>query len=50
MALEDRFNSHLDGEHEIALEGDVLTLSREEHSTVLDMRPCLFRVQLGEPG
>ena len=27
MALEDRFNSHLDGEHEIALEGNVLTLS-----------------------
>lgn len=49
MALEDRFNSHLDGEHEIALEGDVLTLSREEHSTVLTCAPSLPG-PVGEPG
>jgi len=41
MALEDRFNSHLDGEHEIALEGDALTLAREEHSMVLARTPTL---------
>ena len=41
MALEDRFNSHLDGEHQIALKGDVLTLSREAHSMVLTHAPSL---------
>ena len=41
MALEDRFNSHLDGEHETTLEGGVLTLVREEHSMVLTRAPSL---------
>jgi heat shock protein HslJ len=50
MALEDRFNSHLDGEHEIALEGDgVLTLSREGHSMALKRAQSLPG-PVGEPG
>ena len=49
MALEDRFNSHLDGEHEIALEGGVLTLAREEHSMVL-ARASSLPGPIGEPG
>jgi heat shock protein HslJ len=49
MALEDRFNSHLDGEHEIALKGDVVTLSREAHSIVLTHAPSL-PAGVAEPG
>ena len=49
MALEDRFNSHLDGEHEIALEGGVLTLAREEHSMALTRAPFPSG-PVGEPG
>ncbi len=49
MALEDRFNSHLDGEHEIALEGHILTLSREEHSMALERAPS-HPGRVGEPG
>jgi heat shock protein HslJ len=49
MALEDRFNSHLDGELEMALEGGVLTLAREEHSMALTRAPSLPNPS-GEPG
>jgi heat shock protein HslJ len=49
MALENRFNSHLDGKHEIALEDDVLTLARDEHSMVL-ARPPSLPGPVGEPG
>jgi heat shock protein HslJ len=49
MALEDRFNSHLDGEHDVALKGDVVTLSREAHSMVLTHAPSLPG-PVAEPG
>jgi heat shock protein HslJ len=49
MALENRFNSHLDGEHEIALEDDVLTLPGEDHSVVL-ARAQSLPAPVGDPG
>jgi heat shock protein HslJ len=39
MALESRFHSHLQGEHEISLEGDELMFGRGERAIVLTRAP-----------
>ena len=41
MALENRFNSRLEGEHEITWEGDVLTLGTSEGAIVLKRAPTV---------
>ncbi len=49
MDLESRFNSHLEGEHQSAINAGVLTLDRDEHSMVLARAPSL-RGPFGDPG
>ena len=49
MALESRFNSHLEGAHEIVLEAGVLTLGREDETIVFTRVPSLTG-SFGEPG